>query len=166
MYAFPVSLRRLLAHGFVLCYLALTASAFFFTMTKIPVPLIPERLLRFSYGMMAPYQGYSTVIGDLLAEGERSDGTWETIDLDPYYPMILGNQLMFRQLRSFERDGEAVHKEKYTELARLLRDREEWRGRAYEAVRLTRIEWPTSPAGFAALRREPFLTKYFITQVP
>lgn len=36
----------------------------------------------------------------------------------------------------------------------------------YVSVRLTWQEWPASPEGFEAMRREPHITNYFITEVP
>ena len=135
-------------------------------MFKVQLPGIPWPVLRYFYGMMAPYQGYSTVNADLLAEGKNPDGTWERIDLDRYYPMIRGNRIMYRRLRSFLSQGEAAHQQKYTELATLLLKREKRRGETYAAVRLTWQEWPVSPLGWDALRREPLIKNYPLTEVP
>lgn len=162
--------KRIIQHAIVLTYLALTAYAFFFTMTKIQLPFVPWPVLRYVYGMMGPYQGYNTFNSDLLAEGLVRGGEgqgWERIDLDPYYPMHRGTAIMYRRLRSFHAEGEEVHKQKYTELAQLLLERENRkRGKNYASVRLTWQEWPTSSEGFEAMRREPHITHYFITQVP
>src|SRR3989344_8507561 len=125
MYTPAMSLRRVLTHTLIITYLFLTAYAFFFTMVRQKISIVPEGVLHFFYGMMAPYQGYTTYNFDLLAEGKRDDGTWERIDLDPYYPMIRGHQVMFRRLRSFYTEDKARWKEKYTELAKLLRLHEE-----------------------------------------
>lgn len=181
--------KKFLQHAFVLIYLTITLSAFLFTMTKKEVfPFIPWRVTRYAYGMMAPYQGYSEYNVDLLAEGKRnepglvlrlrpasqgsaqddmgSNETWEVIDLDPYYPMMhRGSAIMYKRLRSFLVDGEDIHKQKYDELASLILKQERARGRAYEAVRLTWEEWPRSPEGFDAMRREENITEYFITEI-
>ena len=159
-------LRRLLTHIFLFAYLTLTAYAFFFTMVRLELPFIPSRALHFFYGLMAPYQGYTTENFDLLAEGRKEDGSWHRIDLDPYYPMILGNQVMYRRLRSFHGEGESVSKRKYTEFALLLRAHEKERGRFFERVRLTWQAWPMSPKRWDALRRDPLVKNYPLTEVP
>lgn len=135
-------------------------------MSKVQLPGIPWPVLRYFYGMMAPYQGYSVVNADLLAEGKRADGTWEKINLDPYYPMIRGNQIMYRRLRSFLAQGEEKHKQKYTELATLLLERERRQGETYLAVRLAWQEWPASPLGWDALRHGSQIKNYPLTEVP
>ena len=162
-----MSPKRLLQNTFVILYLFLTASIFLYTMVRVEIPWIPERVHRFFYGMMAPYQGYKTQNFDLLAEGlraersevrgqrsETSEEQWEKIDLDPYYPMILGNQIMYRRLRSFHEVNEEISKKKYTELAELLLKHERERGRAYEAMRLTWQQWPVSLEGYEAKQGE------------
>jgi len=154
--------KKILAHTFILCYVAITFFAALFAFTKKQITPIPWPIIRYSYGMMAPYQGYSTTNVDLLAEGKEEDGTWKTIDLDPYYPMIRGTQVMYRRLRSFHAQGAKVHKEKYTELAELLLGKEG----TYESIRLTWQEWPVSPEGWDANRTNDLITDYFITQVP
>jgi hypothetical protein len=160
-----MSPRRLITNIFLIPYLLLTAYAFFFTMVRIELPAIPHRVLFFFYGMMAPYQGYTTYNFDLLAEGKKVDGVWERIDLDPYYPMILGHRVMFRRLRSFHAAGEALSKQKYTELAMLLQKHEAEKGRTYESIRLMWQTWPMSTDGWDALRREPFVTNYPLTEI-
>jgi len=155
-------LQRLL----LIYFLLMTTYAFAFTMTKVEwFPFIPWKVLRYHYGMMAPYQGYSTTNADLLAEGKKSDDTWEEIDLAPYYPMHRGSAIMYRRLRSFYPESKELHQKKYEELAALLKKHEGGRGRAYEAVRLTWIEWPTSIEGFTAMKKESEMKKYFITEV-
>lgn len=159
-------LRKIIAHTFIACYVSVTLSAALFSFTKVNVTPIPWPVLRYSYGMMAPFQGYSTTNVDLLAEGLNDKDEWKTIDLDPYYPMILGTQIMYRRMRSFSFIGEDMHKQKYTELAELLLEREKHRGRTYEAIRLTWQEWPASPKAWDALRKESEITNHFITQIP
>jgi hypothetical protein len=144
----------------------MTSYAFTFTMVRVQIPFIPWPLLRFHYGMMAPYQGYSMTNADLLAEGKRSDGSWERIDLAPYYPTIRGTQIMYRRLRSYFALGNAAHTDAYRKLALLLLEREQRKGRTYEAIRLTWQQWPVSPLGFEAMRTEELTENVFITQVP
>lgn len=159
-------MKKILAHLLILTYCVITFFAALFSFTKIQITPIPWPVLRYSYGMMAPFQGYSTTNMDLLAEGQQNDGAWVTIDLDPYYPMIRGNQVMYRRLRSFKFEGEEKHKAKYTELAELLQKHEKNRGNEYESIRLTWQEWPASVEGWDAERKAEKTTDYFITQIP
>ncbi len=160
-------MKKILTHIFLVYFLFMTTYAFVFTMTKVQwFPFISWKVLRYHYGMMAPYQGFSTMNMDLLAEGERADGTWEEIDMSPYYPMHRGSAIMYRRLRSFFPEGEEVHGEKYRELALLLKEREMERGREYASVRLTWVEWPASPEGFDALKTSDHWKAYPIVTVP
>jgi len=166
MYTPAMSLRRVLTHTLIITYLFLTAYAFFFTMVRQKISIVPEGVLHFFYGMMAPYQGYTTYNFDLLAEGKNEEGQWETINLDPYYPMLLGHQVMYRRLRTFHYEGEEESRHGYTKLAELLRKHEEEKGEIYTSVRLTWQTWPMSPFGWDAMRREEHITSYPLTETP
>ncbi len=157
--------KKLLQNIGIALYLFFTAYAFFFTMVRIELPFIPNRMLHFFYGMMAPYQGYTIENFDLLAEGKKGEN-WERINLDPYYPMILGNQVMFRRLRSFHAESEEVSRKKYAELATLLLKQEKEKGQAFERIRLTWQAWPMSIRAWDALRRDPLIKNYPLTEVP
>lgn len=156
----------ILWHLFLLYFLFMTAYAFIYTMSRVQIfPFIPWVVLRYHYGMMAPYQGYSTDNADLLAEGLK-EGAWQRIDLDPYYPMILGNRIMYRRLRSFSFLEPDVHQKKYGELAKKLLEIENEKGERYESVRLTWQEWPMSVEGWDARRTPEETTDYPIITIP
>jgi hypothetical protein len=157
--------KRLLQHTFLLFFLSLTAIALHYTIVRVDVPFIPWPILRFHHGLMAPYQGHTIYNQDLLAEG-KIDGIWEAINLDPYYPMILGNRIMTRRLRRFEWEGETLWKEKHQELAHLLLGHEQRNGKGYQSVRLTWQEWPRSPEGWDAMRDDEHVTDYFLAETP
>ena len=158
--------KKFFAHTLIASYIFITFFAALFAFTKKQVSPIPWQVLRYSYGMMEPFQGYSTTNVDLLAEGLNDKGEWKTIDLDPYYPMILGTQIMYRRLRSFSFLGEEMHKQKYTELAELLLEREKRRGNQHPSIRLTWQEWPADPKGWDAKRASEDTINHFITQIP
>ena len=77
--------------------------------------------------------------------------------------MILGNQVMYRRLRSFH-EKEEISKKKYTKLAELLLTHERERGHAYAAVRLTWQQWPVSLEGYEARREEA--VNYLLAETP
>ena len=57
----------ILQHLFLLYFLFMTLYALIFTMTRVQYfPFIPWTVLRFHYGMMAPYQGDTDENADLL----------------------------------------------------------------------------------------------------
>lgn len=151
-----MQLRRILQIVALLVFLTVTIAGFVFTMTRVYVPLIPRRLIHFSYGMMAPYQGDVPWNADLGAEGQRADGSWVDVDLDPYYPFEFGEKNVRMHMRSFKAFGDEVRREKFSELAEQLLAHERERGRPYQALRLSWYLWPRSPAGFTFLRHEPF----------
>ena len=159
-------MKKILAQLFLLYFLVMTTYALAYTMTRTQfLPFIPWPVLHYHYGMMAPYQGTTSYNADLLAEGLR-DGTWHTINLEPCYPMIRGNKIMYRRMRSFSFLGNDIHKQKYAELAAKLRALEERKGNAYESIRLTWEEWPKSALGWDALRTSESIVKYPIVTIP
>lgn len=155
---------RVILHAVVLSYLFVTAGAFVFTMTKWHPP-IPASILRWSYGMMAPYQGDTGWNADFVYEGRLADGTWETIDLDAYLPYGFGERNVRKFLRVYKRDGDAEHRRKFAEYALLLWDHERARGKEYTAVRMFFETWPRSPAGYSFLRLPAFTTRELIRTV-
>ena len=161
--------RRLVLRTVAAAYLAVTAAAFVFTMTRISI--LPWPLFFYSYGMMAPYQTYTTYNADVVAEGRTSTGAWKTIDLSPYYPQIRGeaNLRKFLLQSRWLRDDPSYFsrlQERYTDLAWQVLLRAQGKGEDVLAVRLHWVEWPASPGGYEAMRDTPFLESTFITQVP
>lgn len=155
--------RPVLLQAVVIGYLAWTACAFVLTMTKIQ--LLPMGILRWSYGMMAPYQGDTPWNADFAYEGRLPSGTWETIDIDHYFPQQQGERNVRKFIRTYQAEGPAAHTEKFTEFAQILLGHERDRGKQYDAVRIWYEEWPRSPAGYQALHLSTFTTRQFVTQV-
>jgi hypothetical protein len=147
----------------VVLYVLVTACAFVLTMTKIP--LLPIPIVRWSYGMMAPYQGDADWNADFLYEGRLPDGSWATIDADRYYPQQFGERNVRKFLRMYQALGPREHVRKFTELALLLLNHEHKRGQPFTAVRISYEEWPRSPAGYWFLHQPAFVTRTLITQV-
>jgi len=73
-----VPLREKIISLGILAYLFLTLCAFSYTFSRRS-PL-PAQYVRYFYGMMAPYQGYTVTNFALIAEGQTSAGTIERID--------------------------------------------------------------------------------------
>lgn len=150
----------------ILAYLCVTAFAFLYTMIRVRPPAMLWPMVRFSYGMMAPYQGDTETNEDLVLEGQLPDGRWEIIALESYFPFGFGEANVRTYLRSFKARGRDILRAKYAELGWQILMRERDHGRMYTTVRLLWQEWPRSPAGFGFLRRAPFVETFVITQVP
>jgi hypothetical protein len=161
-----MSRKRLADYVILLSYLAVTVAAFLYTTLRIQIPFLPWSLVHWSYGMMAPYQGELSVNGDLRAEGEEPDGTWQPIDLAPYFPVGFGERNVRMYLRTFRGDGDEAYRAKYGELAQRVMALEAERGRLHRAVRLWWDTWPRSVDGFSALRRAPYISSELILTVP
>ncbi len=146
----------------LLIYLAVTAGALIFTFTKVAL-LLPEAVTHWSYGMIAPYQGDTSWNGDFIYEGQRSDGSWEVIDLDPYMPYIFGEQNARKFLRVYQRLGNLDHRRKFGEFALLVLDRERARGKSYQAIRVWFDQWDRSPAGYEYLHTPEFTRRELVT---
>lgn len=153
--------KRVFVQALLLGYLGVTLAAFVFTVFR--VELLPRRLFWYSYGMMAPYQGYAVENAELRALGLTAAGEWEEIDLYRYIPTGRGEFSYRGYLPSarFSPDqGKAA--ERYRALAALLHEREP----QYGSVALYFDVWPASPGGYEWLRHDPFLTFEFLAAHP
>lgn len=157
-------LKQWLLQTILLCYLTITGSALLYTLFHIRTP-VPWTLTRFSYTMMAPYQGDTEINEDLVAFGEYADGSTAIIDLDRYIPGGKGERNVRKYLRSFRRTEDDLQVRKYTEFAQLLLERERKKDPHIRAITLNWHVWPRSPHGFDALRQPPHLKATFITRV-
>jgi hypothetical protein len=167
-YTSPVRPCVILRHVLLGAYLYVTLAAFLFafTINTVRLPGIPYRVLLWAYGMMAPYQGDDEWNGALRVEARGPDSAWQTIDIARYMPYGFGERNAREFFRVFEVGGEDAQKEKVTEFARQLLEREQARGMPYRAIRISFEKWPRSPGGFEQLRLEPFIQRTFLTQVP
>lgn len=145
-----MSRKNVLISAVVLVYLFLTLNGLSYTVAQRS--LLPRRAVRFFYGMLAPYQGYGKNNVELVAEGRREDGTWEAIDLLPYFPGSTGERTFRELLMSRRAQGVAETEAGYAELAEQIRMNEMERGRSYRDVRLHIDTWPMAPDGYEALR--------------
>lgn len=146
-------------------YLFITLSGFLYTLFRVEIPLVPWVFTRWSYMLMAPYQGYATYNEDIIAEGKKSDGTWETIDLTEYVPYILGETNVRLHQRSFRYlDDPNLFREKFTITAQKLLILKQ-KKYPYTALRLSYIRWPATIGGYTFNRHEPFWEKEVITEV-
>lgn len=148
-------LRSVLRHAVVISYLLITIGGLGYTVFRIRPPL-PEILWRYSYATMAPFQGNSPRNSDVAAEGLRTDGVWERIDLTRYVPQSTGWRTVRLSLREIPEGRRA---ETYDAMAHLLLERERARGNLYEAVRLMSEYWYASPNGYEAMRRDPYVER-------
>jgi hypothetical protein len=160
-----VSLQRALQHLLIIAYLAVTFAGLTYTLLRVRLPL-PWTLVRYSYGMMGPFESYNSKNPELVAEGLTREQTWEPIDLGTYFPTLRGERSARMHLLSyhFERDWD-VRMAAYTSWALQVLKHEQEEGREIVSVRLFWEEWPVSPAGYEALRTPVFAERQFITQV-
>lgn len=163
---------RIFTHLVILLFLVVQLDAFVYTMSHRHVGLFPWTVTRFFYALMAPYQGFKEWNEEVVAEGQRSDGTWEQIDLQRYYPTYTRGQRVTRQLlttvewQGARRGDPQLLTRRYAALAEQLRSRESASGRSYVSIRLWREDWPVSPDGYAALRLPAFTSRTLLVQAP
>ncbi|OGJ60701.1 hypothetical protein A3C37_00710 [Candidatus Peribacteria bacterium RIFCSPHIGHO2_02_FULL_53_20] len=147
-------LRRTLVSFGIGLYLFVTANALVYTVFR--KSLLPTPVLRYFYGMMAPYQGYSTYNFELVAGGKTEEGAWEMIDLLPYFPGSTGERTFREFLLSRRAQGEEETRKGYEQLAGQLRRTEAEHGRSYTEIRLSFDTWPMARDGYEALRLPAF----------
>lgn len=156
--------RSVLLNFSIIGYLGLTICALSFTLFRSsPLPI---SVVSYFYGMIAPYQGYSEYSADLKAEGLKSDGAWEAIDLTKYFPVSMGERTYRMNMQTARNRGRSVAEAAYENLKIQLKEHEGERGHLYSDIRLTFDVWPTSPAGFAALRLPAFTTHFDPLDLP
>ena len=163
-------LKRCVQHTIIITYLMITFLAFVLTMTHTYVPVVSTVLrpvIAYSYGMMAPYQGYERLNEALMAEGLGADGTWRSISLDPYFPVLRGERKI-REYYLIYGDGKNpdIVTEHATRVAKTLLQLEHERGSEFTAVRLSWDQWQPSPLGFEALHHEPSLFTRLLATYP
>lgn len=114
-------------------------------MFRIRVPGVPWPFLRFAYGTMAPYQGFSTVNSFFRAEGELENGVFESIDLQSYLHLPQGEFIiLFFRLKNHTSSS----LQPYQYVAQRLFEEENKRGKKYRSARLLVEQWPMSVRGF------------------
>lgn len=158
-------MTRLLQHGVVLAFCAITTAAFLYTMTRITLPFIPSPLIYWGYSMMAPYQGDVPWNNDLYVEGQLPDGTWEEVSLDPYLPHGFGERNVRKFFRVYGHAGSKSKRPLYTAYFLQILDRERARGKSYSSLRVYWDTWDRSNGGFDFLHTPLFTKREFITQV-
>lgn len=158
MYHFSVQVRACFRHTIIGAYLLVTVLAFVYTMTGWRPGLIWPAV-HFSYGMMAPYQGFETYAQELLVEGQDEAGEWQSIDMSLYWPFLRGERVVRGWLMSWQRayfqQDPLPH---YRLMAEKLQRLEAEQGRTYQNLRMSWQTWPASPGGYYFLRREPFVS--------
>ena len=152
-----VRMRLVFLNTILITFLAIALAGFLFTMFRIRLPL-PWILVRFSYNMMAPYQGDTDENEELVAEGLTDNGAWAYIDLHPYLPFGDGERNVRMYLRSFRKSEDELALGAYQEFAKKLFEREHARDIPWKSVRLVWEEWPRSPLGFNAARMDAVRT--------
>ncbi|TSC57890.1 MAG: hypothetical protein Greene041619_895 [Candidatus Peregrinibacteria bacterium Greene0416_19] len=158
--------RHIAGNIIIACYGVITLTAFIYTLTRIRLlPASVWPLVDHSYSMMAPYQGDDEWNADLLAEGLRSDGRWESINLGPYFPQGRGEANVRAFLKGFWRREKGRWFARYSELARQLLLHERGRGRSIVSVRLTLERWPRAPESFGHLRAGPLVLRHVLAEV-
>jgi hypothetical protein len=147
-----VQLQRIVGNLVIIAYLWVTVCALLLTVLRLPVTY-PRFAVAYAYGMMAPYQSAGVDQQAMLAEGLREDGTWEEIDLAPYYPVLFGERNVrefYAIHRQINRPSSKINiREEY---AKKLLELERKRGHIYSAVRLSWQTWPFANGEFDAAK--------------
>ena len=150
----------------ILSFLVVTVSGFLLAVFGIRVPFVPTVLTNFSYQTMAPYQGFTTYHTEILAEGKTANGSWQRIDLTPYVAGASGERIVRMQMNSFRKHGDDALITAYKKRAQQILTIEVRQGKPYKAVRISREQWPLSPAGYNFLHLPAFTDRLHIATYP
>lgn len=119
-------------------------------------------LSRFSYGMLAPYQGDSGTNAEPVVIAYDDSGATTMLAIDKYFPGIRGERNSRMRLEKASQDPRLFARQYEPILTHILaHERED--GHPYVFLQLFLEVWPRSPLGYEALRIKP--QRYFITQV-
>lgn len=149
-----MSFLRTLQHAVIVFFLGITCAAFLLTMFRIKIPLLYP-FIEYSYYMMAPYQGYERLNGELAAEGQDRKGEWHRLSLDPYFPVLLGERYIRTFMMIYMSPDMASAPSAAEPVARKLLMLEQAKGNDIQAVRLSWNQWEPSPNGFYVNRESP-----------
>ena len=147
--------QKIFLHSVLLSYLLLTGAALCFTLFRIE--LLPPNIFVPFYGMMAPFQGYTTENYELVARGRPQNGVWTEINLQQYVPAGRG-EFSYRGFTLEWKEQQRSAISMFKIYAKKLHDAEARNGRAYDQIQLIRRRWPVSPAGYHYLNRPEFRT--------
>lgn len=153
---------KIVGNLFLIIYIWVTFWAFILTVLDIRF-IHPRNLVVYAYGMMAPYQSYNVEHGELRAEGLTAAGEWERVDLDPYYPVLFGEQNAREFFSVFGRSKKdmdnPVRREAYADV---LRQREMEQGRTYTHIKLWWETWPGMTGDYHANKFEAATNKFLV----
>jgi len=157
--------HRFFTDALLLSYLVVTAAAFTVTMTDWMPSGFLQAPIRYSYGMMAPYQGASQYNRELQLVGYDDKGTATPIPLDSYFPGLRGEKNSRQLLDQFidlsiENTGPV-----YRSFLEQIRDHEHAQGRTYASFQLWKERWPTDARGYRA-GRERGVERIFLLRFP
>lgn len=152
-----MSTTKTLLHSLIVTYLLLTLSGLGYTLFRVKI--LPMPMVKPFYGMMAPFQGYTSQNYELAVEGRVPGGVWMNIDLHNYVPAGRGEFAY----RGYGLSYKPYLHESYL---RQLLAAEARQGREFAEIRLIERTWPTSPAGYYYLHGPDFRTDKILLQLP
>jgi|CXWL01.1.fsa_nt_gi hypothetical protein len=154
-------LKRIVQHAIILFFLLISFLAFYLTMLHADFPFLPaflDPVIEYSYGMMAPYQGFERLNAGLMVEGVDAKGEHHSIDLDPYFPVLQGERTIREYKMIYQNEEHVDEAEEFSKkIAKILFELERKRGHNFQSIQLSWDQWQPSPQGFETLHHEPFI---------
>lgn len=156
--------KKIASHLLIVVYLVITASGALYSFTRYAVPFIPFRVMWFSYGMMAPYRGLDDHASSMSVEGRRAgELEWEVFSIDQYeWPFMRAEKIVRWSSMPFATMSDEMNRLRYKSAAEKILEYHD----QYESVRLVWEQWPLSYEGYETHRREPFVHRKILIQVP
>ena len=151
---------RIIGYVFLFCFLWITFCAFLFTVIRVPVFLtFPRDVIIYSYGMIAPYQEAIAPHGQIDAECMNAAGTWQTIDLAPFYPQIFGERNAREYFAMYSFSDDASNNPRRAQYAGVLQHLLIRQGIDCTKIRLAWDMWPAMTGPFDFLHLPVFTTR-------
>ena len=144
-------------------FVSLHVLAVIYTVMTIPSwqPVMP--LVAHLRKVMGPFARYRTSNQEFIVEGQAQDGSWQSIDMNVYLPVIKREQTHRFHLHS-SRSVFDLRAKQYRNMLSMIMAREERAGRNYTDVRLRFESWPVSEKDIEENRIEPLVyQKTFMT---
>ena len=158
-------IKKAVLHITILCYLIIAFLAILFALTRIRPPSMLWPVVRYEYEMIAPFQKYGTSHSHLAAQ-VYINGTWVSIDLEPYLPFSRAERFIRAKLYSVKSIvGREAKNQLHAQMLEKLQHQEKLHGRTYEKMQLIVEQWPTSPDSFTFFRHKPFLTRTVVAEL-
>jgi hypothetical protein len=157
----PPLVTRCFLDSVIVAYLLITAGGMYITVTHEPL-FVLQPLARYSYGMLAPYQGDSDWNSDIAVVAWQGNAS-VLLPVDTYFPGMLGERNVRMILSHIPAWETHEKKQAFERVFSQILTHERQAGRPYDRIDVYAEDWLRSPESYDA--RRPSARRFFLLSV-